>query len=151
MHFCPRTGKITKRTISSFECHKTQVPQLWVCVNALVAHAHIVQSDHARPFIYRTKSPKMSEVNSPKLMTGFDWICPEELWKWILFFFPSLPAFCSNSPEGAVKESFVLRAKWEQRLTNVAIATIVTIIAWSTCKAPRAWAYCHHSLGIPTS
>ena len=30
----------------------------------------VVKSDHAQPFIYRTKSPKMSEVNSPKLMTG---------------------------------------------------------------------------------
>ena len=107
------------------------MPQLWVCVNALVAHAVGCEIGSCAAFYLPNEESK--DVRS-QFSKADDWTCPEELWMWILFFLPLLPAFCSNSPEGAVKESFVLRTKWEQRLTKVAVATI---IAWSTCKAPR--------------
>lgn len=63
-------------------------------------------------------------------------------------------AFCSNSPEGAVKESFVLRAKWEQRVIDVAVLAFRVafdhLFFWSTtCSSKVGWttAYVHCLLG----
>lgn len=63
-------------------------------------------------------------------------------------------AFRSSNPEGAVKESFVLRTKWEQRVIDVAVLAFRVafdhLFFWSTTRSSKVgWttAYVHCLLG----